>query len=123
MRPAILAQMPVFTPADALRADGRTAPVMEVVTFRLSPGMDEAAFLAAARGTEEALARQPGFIARRLLKGEDGWTDLVEWQDLAAAETAAGAMMADPAFAPFLAAIDPESIAMSHPAIRWRMGD
>ncbi len=113
-----------LAPADAVRADGAAGPVMEVVTFRLAPGTTEAAFLTAARATEAPLSRQPGFVSRRLLQGDGGlWTDLVEWQTRAQAEAAAAVMMADPAFTAFIVAIDPASIAMSHPGIRWRMGD
>lgn len=113
-----------LAPADAQQGGGVTGPVMEVVRFRLAAGIEEAAFLDAARATEAPLARQPGFVSRRLVLGDGGlWTDLVEWQSLAAAQAGAEAMMADPAFAPFVAAIDHASIVMQHPAIRWQMGD
>ena len=55
-------------------------PVMETVTFRLLPGTDSAAFLAAARATAPLVAACPGFVARHLTCDADGtWTDLVEW--------------------------------------------
>ena len=98
------------------------AATLETVTFRLLPGTDPAAFLAAAAATAGPVARQPGFRDRRLVQGDDGrWTDLVAWSDLAAAQAAAEAIMAEPAFAAFAALIDPEGMEMRHDAIAWAM--
>ncbi|MFM7445696.1 MAG: hypothetical protein ACKO2N_17615 [Tabrizicola sp.] len=96
--------------------------VIEYVTFGLVPGADEAAFLAAARGTEALVRRQPGFLSRRLSKGPDGrWTDAVTWASLAAAEAAPPAVMSDPDFAPFMALIDGPSAQMRHEALALTM--
>ena len=120
--PALAATIVLAAP-DALRAQGAGAgPVAEIVTFRLVPGTDEAAFLDAARGTEVAVRAQPGFVARRLSKDEAGlWTDMVEWQSLASAEAAARAVMAEPAFGPFAAMIDMDNLTMRHAPILFRM--
>lgn len=89
--------------------------VIEYVTFSLIPGADEAAFLAAARKTEALVRRQPGFLSRQLSRGTDGrWTDAVTWANLAEAEAAPQAVMADPDFAPFMALIDGPSATMRH---------
>jgi hypothetical protein len=99
-------------------------PVIEIVSFRLRSGVGTADFLAAAETTRAALQDKPGFLARWLSHGEDGlWTDLVHWSDAASARTAAAEVMADPGFARFLNAIDPESVQMAHRPILWRMGD
>lgn len=96
--------------------------VQEVVRFRLLPGTDAAAFLAAARATAAPLRHQPGFLRRALLRHEDGsWTDQVDWADRPSAEKAATAMMAEPAFQPFMALIDMATLAMDHPDLLWRM--
>jgi hypothetical protein len=96
--------------------------VIEYVTFALVPGADEAAFLAAARGTEALVRRPPGFRSRQLSKGPDGhWTDAVTWASLAEAEAAPQAVMADPAFAPFMAMIDGPSARMRHEALALTM--
>ena len=109
-------------PADALRAAGAGGAVIEVVTFRLLPGLDEAGFLDAARATRDALRAQPGFLRRSLARDASGlWTDLIEWQSLSQAHAAADAMMQDPAFGPFMAAIDPATIDMSHRPVIWQM--
>jgi hypothetical protein len=98
------------------------ATTLETVTFRLRPGVDPAAFLAAAAATAGPVSRQPGFRDRRLVRGDDGrWTDLVAWSDLTAARAAAQAIMAEPAFGPFVALIDPEGMEMRHDTIAWAM--
>lgn len=99
-----------------------THPVAEIVTFRLAPGMTEAAFLQAANGTVPFVEAAPGFVARRLSRAEDGtWTDHVVWASMDQAMAAAEALMAEPAAAPFLQAIDMASLAMRHEAILLQM--
>jgi hypothetical protein len=44
--------------------------VIEYVTFTLIPGATEEAFLQVARATEALVRRQPGFVSRRLSRGE-----------------------------------------------------
>lgn len=89
--------------------------VIEYVTFSLTPGTTDAAFLDAARATEALVRRQPGFVSRRLSQGEDGcWTDVVIWETLAAAQAAPPVVMADPDFHPFMALIDGPSARMRH---------
>jgi len=118
-----LALAVLLAPADAARGDTTAAiPVIEIVQFRLVPGSDPAVFISLAQDTEAPLRRQPGFVSRRLVQGTDGnWTDIIEWTSLAAATTAAAAIMAEPDFAPFGAAIDMTTVKMSHPALVWRM--
>jgi hypothetical protein len=90
-------------------------PVIEYVTFTLVPGATESAFLAAARGTEALVRRQPGFVSRRMSQGADGrWTDAVTWASLTEAGAAAQAVITDPDFAPFMTLIDGPSAQMRH---------
>lgn len=112
----------LLAPADAARASGTATPVLEIVTFRLVEGTDGAAFLDAARGTE-AMLRDRGALVRRFLTvDEDGlWTDVVEWTSRDAALAAAEAVMAEPSFQPFMAMIDPDSVAIRHASILWRV--
>lgn len=96
--------------------------VIEYVTFSLVPGATEAAFLAAAKGTEALVRRQPGFVSRRLSQGSDGrWTDAVTWASLAEAEAAPLVVMADPDFHPFMALIDGPSAQMRHETLALTM--
>lgn len=97
-------------------------PVKEIVSFNLVRGTDEAAFLAAAQGTEAPLRAQRGFVRRTLTRADDGrWTDHVAWSSMATALSGADAMMADPAFGPFMAMIDGATVTMRHDQIRWQM--
>jgi hypothetical protein len=108
-------------PADLARAGG-DGPVLEVVSFRVIAGTDEADFLAAARATEAPLRRQPGFLSRVLTRSADGtWTDHVVWASLPKALAASQAMMAEPAFQPFMALIDGPSVQMRHDPILWQV--
>ena len=118
MRPTLilglaLAFAPTHAPADGTR--GAAAPCVEVVTFRLVAGADAAV-------TEVPLRGQPGFLRRRLVQSADGtWTDWVEWRDMPSAQAAAEAMMAAPAFGPFMALIDPDSVVMRHDMLTFAM--
>jgi hypothetical protein len=96
------------------------APVMEIVTFRLAPGTDPAAFRAAALVTDRLLSANPAYGPRALTCDEAGlWTDIVHWSSLAAAQAAAEAMMASPECAPFMAMLDMGSVSMRHAAVIW----
>jgi hypothetical protein len=108
-------------PADMARAGG-DGPVLEVVSFRLIPGTPEADFLAAARATEPPLRLQRGFLSRQLTRSANGtWTDHVAWASLPMALAASEAMMAEPAFQPFMALIDGASLQMRHDQILWQV--
>ena len=97
-------------------------PVLEMVSFHLTPGTDPAAFLGHAKATEPLLRRQPGYVSRKLVQTSEGvWTDIVEWASLDAATAAAQVVLSDPSFAPFIAAIDMATVSMAHPALAWRM--
>ena len=123
MKTLLLTSLLLLAPADALRAGGAEgAPVAEIVTFRLAAGVSEGEFLSAVRATEGFVEAAPGFVSRRLSRGEDGtWTDHVEWASMDQAMAAAEALMADPTALPFLMAIDPDSIAMRHETLVMRM--
>jgi hypothetical protein len=88
---------------------------LEIVRFRLVPGMAEEAFLEAAAASADFLQRQTGFRRRVLSKGADGgWTDHVEWESLALAQQAMDRSMREPTLAPFMKAVDPESMMCDH---------
>jgi hypothetical protein len=121
---SLLASTITFAAADTARGQSTHDPVMEIVTFRLVPGISDADFLTAAKATRAMVAAQPGFVRRSLLRDETGlWTDTIHWQSLPQAQAAAAIVMADPAFAAFGAAIDMASIDMRHTPILWQMGD
>ena len=60
--------------------------------------------------------------SRRLSAGADGlWTDHVVWAGMAEARAAADAIMTEADVAPFLGAIDPESVTMRHETLLIQM--
>ncbi len=114
----------LLAPAEAARAQAPEpgGPVLEVVTFRLLAEAKDAAFLTAAEATASPLRSQPGFLSRSLTRTPDGvWTDHVLWSSQATADAGAVAMMAEPAFAPFMALIDGPSVTMRHDPVVLRM--
>lgn len=109
------------TPADAHRAEV-TDPVLEIVTFRLKSDVNEPEFLKAAAGTEKMLRDRGALVRRYLVRDESGlWSDVIEWTSMAAALSAAEAVMQHPDFAPFGGMIDGPTVEMRHAPIRWRM--
>ncbi len=86
--------------------------VIEVVTFRLTEGQDEARFLEADKEAHTGFFYlQPGIIRRTTAKGSDGeWLALTLWGSADDAVAAAAAAHDDPSVAPALACIDRSSV-------------
>lgn len=85
---------------------------MELTTFRLRAGVDEAAFLAADAAVQAFLHRQPGLVRRTttrdIASGE--WAVFTLWATWEAADAAAAAGRADAGVDTFESMIDPESV-------------
>jgi hypothetical protein len=63
--------------------------VIENHTFRLRPGVDESAFLAADAAFQEETYHRPGIIRRTLARGDGGqWLVVTLWATAAHAESA-----------------------------------
>ena len=95
---------------------------VELVTFKLIEGADEAAFLAAADAVMADIRRLPGYVNRELLKSDDGqWIDVVHWRSRDAALAAAELFNTLPSAQAFGAFLDFDSITMLHPvqALVW----
>jgi hypothetical protein len=89
--------------------------VIEMVTLRPRPDLDDDAFLATVPATMEFLRSRPGFVRRRLAHAADGqWVDFVEWRAMEEALAAAAAFNDDPRNRAFNAAIAPGSAVMRH---------
>jgi hypothetical protein len=90
-------------------------PVLEVVLFKLKPGADEAAFLAASEAVMPDLRTMHGFIRRELLKDADGrWMDTVHWHNLDDAHRAAEVFLSLSCAQTLVALIDETSMTMLH---------
>src|SRR5262245_25160089 len=90
-------------------------PVLEVVLFKLKPGADEAAFLAASEAVMPNPRTMRGFIRRELFKDADSrWMDTVHWHSLDDAYRAAEAFLSLPCAQTLMALIDEPSMTMLH---------
>lgn len=89
--------------------------IIEHRTFRLAPGTDEGAFLAADRGVQQEVAPfQSGFVRRTTARGGDGrWLVETLWYDDVSAMAAEGAD--GTAVDAFRACVDPASVEV----VRW----
>ena len=97
--------------------------VIELVTFRLKPGTDDAAFIAAVGQSTAFLEQQPGFLAREVgLTATGEWADMVRWADLDAALRAAAAFNAASETQSFNACLDRNSVQMRHFRAMYREG-
>lgn len=98
------------------------ADILEVVTFTLKPGADEAKFLADNSAVERFCRNQPGFVSRRLSRDDEGgWIDMVEWADKQSALAAADAVGDAEGVGACFAAIDMDTVVMRHLAIKARL--
>jgi len=88
---------------------------LEVVMFRLKPGVSEADFLDANRAVQADLHNSSGYIRRELSRNDDGqWFDLVYWQSLVEAQQALEAFSTWPSTQRMAPMIDDSSITMLH---------
>lgn len=93
-------------------------PVSEIVTFRLMDGADAKTFAQAAEHMTPLLQKTGAALSRTLSADPDGvWTDHITWRSLDDAKAAAAEIMAEPAAAPFMQMIDPDTVVMRHARI------
>lgn len=80
--------------------------------FRLAPGGDEAAFLAADRRVQEDFAyQQPGLLRRTTARGQDGtWIVIDLWRSAADADACDARWESDPVAQGFMALLDRSSV-------------
>ena len=89
--------------------------IIEIVTFRLTPGTTEEGFVAAVTQSMPFLERQRGFLGREVGVTADGeWTDIVRWANLELALRAARAFNAAPETQAFNACLERGSVQMRH---------
>jgi hypothetical protein len=86
--------------------------MIEIMSFRLAPGGDEAAFVAADhRLQEEFASRQPGLLSRTTARGEDGaWIVIDQWRSAADADACAARWEHDPIAQAFMAILDRSTV-------------
>ena len=87
---------------------------VELTSFNLVDGTDEAKFIATAKEMQASfLNKQEGFIKRTLVKGENGWTDVVYWKDPQSMQQAMQKAETSVEVVPFMQMIDFNSVRMN----------
>jgi len=86
--------------------------VIEIMRFRLPPGGDEAAFLAADRKVQEEFAyHQPGLLRRTTARGEDGsWIVIDLWRSAEDADACDARWEHDPVTQAFMALLNRSTV-------------
>jgi hypothetical protein len=86
--------------------------IVEILSFRLGPGADEAAFLAADQAVQtEFASRQPGLQRRTTARAADGtWVVIDLWQSEADADACDAIWADDPVTAAFMSFVDKSTV-------------
>jgi len=95
-------------------AGGGASDVIEIVTFKLRPGVSIAEFMPIDKAVElEHVSKQPGFISRESASGADGeWLVVVHWQSEKYADASMATFSNAPAAAKFMSKIDASTMSM-----------
>jgi hypothetical protein len=90
-------------------------PTLEVVLFKLKPGVEEAAFFQVNESILSDLRAMSGFIRRDLFKDKHGqWMDIVYWHSLLDAQRAAEMFPSLPQAQTLMNMLDGTSMTMLH---------
>ncbi len=90
-------------------------PVIELVSVKTRPGVEEADMLRAADGVMAFLSKARGFIRRELFRaGENQWVDLIYWNSREEAEAALAQSMNQPSVQEMMSLLDESSLNMLH---------
>lgn len=108
---SVLAAMFVTQPAAAGKGAGK---VVEIVTFKLKPGVSAAEFAPIDKAVErEHVSRQPGFVARETAHGADNeWLVIVHWRSARDADASMATFEKAPAAARFMSKIETSTMSM-----------
>ena len=100
--------------AEGAAAAGASAKVVEMVTFKLKPGVTAAEFRTVDKEVEKQhVSRQPGFVSRESVAGEDGeWLVIVHWRSRKDADASMASFERAPAAANFMSKIDASTMSM-----------
>jgi hypothetical protein len=90
-------------------------PTLEVVLFKLKPGVDQAAFFRLNESILPELCAMSGFIRRDLFSDQHGqWMDVVYWNSLRDAERAAELFPSLPCAQSLMELLDETSVTILH---------
>ncbi len=88
--------------------------VIEIVKFKLAPGITATVFQPVDRAVEvEQVSKQPGFISRESATNENGeWLVIVQWKSVKDAEASMASFSSAPAAQTFMSMIDVSTMTM-----------
>lgn len=96
--------------------------IVELTSFNLIAGTDEAKFIKTANQMQQFfLNGQEGFVKRTLVKGKNGWTDIVHWTSPQAMQKAMKKAESASEVAPFMQMIDFTSVKMNLSEIKMNV--
>jgi len=91
--------------------EARTMAVIEVVTFRLVPDVDESEFLLADQGHQTAFSyRQRGILRRTTARSGEDWLVVTTWESRHHADASAQAAQHDATVTRWTAFLEPSSV-------------
>ena len=97
--------------------------VLELVIFKIKPGVTRERLLETAEAVTRWARAQPGFVSRELSYAKEGdrWIEVVYWAGLGDAQAATKAAETSEQCAPMFALIEMESMDFMHgiPVGRW----
>jgi hypothetical protein len=90
--------------------------VLELVVFRLRPGVARVEFVESNEPVSSWIAGQPGFISRDLSyeAESDRWVDVIWWETLGEAEAASQRALGSDTCAPMFAMIEMDDMLFLH---------
>lgn len=89
--------------------------VVELVSFRLKKEVSEEHFLEASdKFSSGFLSLQKGYLSRQLIKKDDIWSDLIQWETMEDAMNAVKAIEQSTAAVPYCDCIDESTCTMQH---------
>ena len=94
------------------------ATIIEMVIYTTKDGVDVEQHRQKAAAVAELLAKMPGFVSRNFSKSTDGkWVDLVYWENMQFAKTAAAKFMDIAETQSFIADINEDDMQFLHTEI------
>ncbi|NER52217.1 MAG: hypothetical protein F6J92_37365 [Symploca sp. SIO1A3] len=90
--------------------------VIELVIFKINPGINIADFQKAAERSTKALQKMDGFLHRKISVSDtkEEWADIVYWRDMNSALKAAKVFAKEPEAQEFIDMLDGKTIKMLH---------
>jgi hypothetical protein len=110
-----VAALAAASSANAVASEGpKVAAVIEIVRFKLAPGMTPQAFLALDQAVaREHVAKQSGFVRRESASTPDGeWLVIVHWASAADADASMASFASAPAATFFMKGLDVSTMTM-----------